>query len=1157
MAQIISITSLFAFIFINYQLWRSVDSQLYAHLGDSFLDQEVTYDELYQSGMQSYTNEDWASTIFFFERALQEFDYFRASLTECRLKCQNVSHISSSGKDTLSELKVFEAVFKKADCTRRCKLKKLGGRSERIDDAVTDKFLSMTPYSYLQFAYYKSGLYEQAVAAAYTYLQWHNDDDVMQNNLDYYRNMHGIDDSQLFNLEEKWHHKYFLEGYEAHHNEKWHDVIKSMELALTEYWKADTQCRALCEGKYDNREFMDLYEAIAYHYASTLYCKSQCESWLSRINSKLVEDYLSSHFHFLQFAYYNVDDVQNAVKNALSFLILKPEDEVMHQNIAFYKGMKDPALEFTPRTDVERYHQLVQMENKMLQYAKKNFWEEDAEEFLNPDKDIDVEDETGPDYLGAEPIDPNEVNLKEGEEALLKEAIGHEMEKNSAKYSRDLNHNGGEASPGQPRHQDNGEAEFAQSDGGGGAGGGAGEMRSKILNGMKKVMKSLMGSSEEESEKLLLQLAKDPKSSEAKETIKVAIEKMMSSSDVDKALPREQLKKMMQGLTQGTLMDDPQGNGKRENFDPEAVGKDGKEMVFPSDTEGRMLDDKDYDPMKGLDQKEYFDWVNPPGFEAGAPGSLEADDQDDGDDDDDEDDAADQPDYHGNEDEDEEIIGDREYYPSDEDADEEELSENTAMEEAEDETNPDDSNHDDKTKDEFCLPGEGCGETSSDPTKYSEEQQTDPDQSQTEQAQEEQKTEDESNQDDGKNAQDEDEDDGTVIQEDKEENKENEIEDDDRKEDEGKGRGEHNRKEDEDMEREEDDKKENEMKNLGYLEGREHEREEHEEEEDEEECDWSCEEDDDGECIEEEEEEEEPWVYQPRELTPAEEKIQEALDTEVTNETKTWMEEMMKIDDNAYFLLNDLTDLEVVMTDDQLNGSNRVLADGLAADQECGTLLQLLDGEARQGNGYKGKTSPHTKFENFEGLTVKDAVDAASAGRIPLLYPTVYMHLAERSRQFLQRHFKLKSHLFFSYTHLVCRSAGPDSSLKRRDLSHPIHADNCQLDHKGVCHKRLPAFVWRDWSAILYLNQDFEGGEFIFAHYNNTAQAQVNPKCGRLVGFSAGEENLHGVRGVIHGRRCALAMWYTLDPRFREIEFFGAADHLNLLYEKEYKQQHA
>ena len=46
-----------------------------------------------------------------------------------------------------------------------------------------------------------------------------------------------------------------------------------------------------------------------------------------------------------------------------------------------------------------------------------------------------MEDETGPDYLGAEPIDPNEVNLKEGEEALLKEAIGHETEKNSAKYS--------------------------------------------------------------------------------------------------------------------------------------------------------------------------------------------------------------------------------------------------------------------------------------------------------------------------------------------------------------------------------------------------------------------------------------------------------------------------------------------------------------------------------------------------------------------------------------------------------------------------------------------------------------------------------------------------------------------------------------------------
>lgn len=49
-------------------------------------------------------------------------------------------------------------------------------------------------------------------------------------------------------------------------------------------------------------------------------------------------------------------------------------------------------------------------------------------------------------------------------------------------------------------------------------------------------------------------------------------------------------------------------------------------------------------------------------------------------------------------------------------------------------------------------------------------------------------------------------------------------------------------------------------------------------------------------------------------------------------------------------------------------------------------------------------------------------------------------------------------------------------------------------------------------------------------------QAAVKPKCGHMVAFSAGEENLHGVKAVTKGRRCALAMWYTMDINHRERE---------------------
>ena len=55
----------------------------------------------------------------------------------------------------------------------------------------------------------------------------------------------------------------FLDGYSAYEVANYSGVIVHMERAVKNYWEAEQECRALCEGKYENREFMDLYEAIA------------------------------------------------------------------------------------------------------------------------------------------------------------------------------------------------------------------------------------------------------------------------------------------------------------------------------------------------------------------------------------------------------------------------------------------------------------------------------------------------------------------------------------------------------------------------------------------------------------------------------------------------------------------------------------------------------------------------------------------------------------------------------------------------------------------------------------------------------------------------------------------------------------------------------
>lgn len=112
------------------------------------------------------------------------------------------------------------------------------------------------------------------------------------------------------------------------------------------------------------------------------------------------------------------------------------------------------------------------------------------------------------------------------------------------------------------------------------------------------------------------------------------------------------------------------------------------------------------------------------------------------------------------------------------------------------------------------------------------------------------------------------------------------------------------------------------------------------------------------------------------------------------------------------------------------------------------------------------------------------------------------------------------------------------ASVNRSDLSHKIHADNCLIKNESSCVRESPAYTWRDYSAILYLNDDFDGGEFFFVddRKERRVQGTVQPRCGRLVAFSAGGENLHGVRAVRNGRRCAVALWFTLDEKYLEYE---------------------
>ena len=90
----------------------------------------------------------------------------------------------------------------------------------------------------------------------------------------------------------------------------------------------------------------------------------------------------------------------------------------------------------------------------------------------------------------------------------------------------------------------------------------------------------------------------------------------------------------------------------------------------------------------------------------------------------------------------------------------------------------------------------------------------------------------------------------------------------------------------------------------------------------------------------------------------------------------------------------------------------------------------------------------------------------------------------------------------------------------------PPHADNANPDRSE--HK----MAYRDLYGIVYLNDDYEGGE----HYFPALDSAIKPKQGMFVGFGAGFHHEHAVLRVDSGTRLTMPSFFTFkreraDPR--------------------------
>lgn len=122
----------------------------------------------------------------------------------------------------------------------------------------------------------------------------------------------------------------------------------------------------------------------------------------------------------------------------------------------------------------------------------------------------------------------------------------------------------------------------------------------------------------------------------------------------------------------------------------------------------------------------------------------------------------------------------------------------------------------------------------------------------------------------------------------------------------------------------------------------------------------------------------------------------------------------------------------------------------------------------------------------------------------------------------------------------------------------PYHADNiyfmCPVHGKdqgqlrricpGNCFgaKFIPNHTsWREFTALVYLNGDFEGGEILFEDgpHNQQYQKTIPIRSNLLVLAPNGPDFYHEVLPILKGKRYSLHMWFTSDSRYWYRDFVG------------------
>lgn len=300
-------------------------------------------------------------------------------------------------EDLMPLAAAYGHALERAACLRRCKRSLPAFQVPYPPRQLLRDFQSRLPYQYLHYAQFKANRLEKAVAAAYTFLQRNPKHELTAKYLNYYRGLLDAAEEPLTDLEAQPYEAVFLRAVKLYNSGDFRGSTEDMERALAEYLAVFARCLAGCEGAHEQVDFKDFYPSIADLFAESLQCKVDCETNLTpNVGGYFVEKFVATMYHYLQFAYYKLNDVRQAARSAASYMLFDPADSVMQQNLVYYRfhrarwGLEEE--DFQPREEAVLYHNQTAELRELLDFAHMYLQSDDEMELEEPEPPTEPEE---------------------------------------------------------------------------------------------------------------------------------------------------------------------------------------------------------------------------------------------------------------------------------------------------------------------------------------------------------------------------------------------------------------------------------------------------------------------------------------------------------------------------------------------------------------------------------------------------------------------------------------------------------------------------------------------------------------------------------------------------------------------------------------------